>query len=228
MRRRQYLALAGGASATALSGCAGMLSSGDGNTHLSAPDREYDAEDLPYPAHSAELPSVELPAPLHDETVSTTQFEDRDVVMTFIYTHCNTMCPRLTSALRNVQTHSVNNGYADDVAFLAVTFDPKRDTEERFRTYAEEMNVDLDAGNWYFLRPESEERAREVVDETFGVAYEKTHPENMDMYMYTHSGVVLLANRKGYVERAYRETSDGSLVWQDVRDDLKKVRQAES
>ncbi|WP_327052120.1 SCO family protein [Halomicrococcus gelatinilyticus] len=228
MRRRQYLALAGGASATALSGCTGMLSSGNGDTHLSAPDREYDAEDLPYPAHGAKLPSVELSAPLHDETISTTQFDDRDVVMTFIYTHCNTMCPRLTSALRNVQTHSVNNGYADDVAFLAVSFDPKRDTEERFRTYAEEMNVDLDAGNWYFLRPESEQRAKEVVQETFGVAFEKTHPENMDMYMFTHSGVVLLANRKGYVERAYRETSDGSLVWQDVRDDLNKVRQAES
>ena len=228
MRRRQYLALAGGTSATALSGCLGMLSSGNGNTHLSAPDREYDTEDLPYPGHGAELPSVDLAAPLRDETVSTTQFEDRDVVMTFIYTHCNTMCPRLTSALRNVQTHSVEQGYADDVAFLAVTFDPVRDTAERFRAYAEEMNVDLDAGNWYFLRPESEKRAKEVVQDTFGVVYEKTHPKKMDMYMYTHSGVVLLANQKGYVERSYRETSNGALVWQDVRDDLKTVRQSES
>jgi len=85
--------------------------------------------------------------------------------------------------------------------------------------------VDLDAGNWFFLRPETEARAKAVVQETFGVAYEKTGATDSSMYMFNHLGLVLLANRDGYVERAYTGNDPKA---KRIREDLETVREREA
>jgi len=222
MNRRDYLrtatavGLAGG-----VAGCAGVLS-GDGNPNvtLGEPDREVDSEDLPYPAWGQQVPAVTLPAPVEDRTVDL-RTVDKPSVVTFFYSHCNTVCPVLISTMRNVHTHSLNEDYADEVAFFPTTFDPERDDADRLRTYADEMNVDADAGNWHFLRPESPDRAKSVVGEQFGVAFERTHPEEMDTYMFTHSALTFLVNADGYVERAYRTKGPEA---EQIIDDLETVR----
>ena len=203
MRRRTYLQVAATLGAAGLAGCS---ASGAGNPDvvLPEPDREFDSSDLPYPAWGERLPDVTLPAPLADREVALRSV-DRPQLLTFFYSHCNSVCPVLISALRNVQTHALNEGYGDEVAFHPTTFDPERDDADRLRTYGEEMNVDLAAGNWRFLRPASIGRAEEVVGEQFGVSFERTHPEGMDMYMFAHAALTLLVNADGYVERAYRE-----------------------
>lgn len=58
------------------------------------------------------------------------------------------------------------------------------------REYADQHSVSLAEGTWEFLRPSTAERAREVVSETDGVAFAKTHPEDMDMDMFDHLGLV--------------------------------------
>jgi len=206
MNRRRYLAALSGIGATA--GCLGTNvgpfgGGGSGNAYLDDPDREVDGSALPYPTYGDPLPEVTLSAPVAGRDVTTTGFEDREVLLTFFYSHCNTVCPFLISSLRSVQTAAVEGGYGDELAVLAVTFDPKRDTASRLREYAATMNVDLDAGNWFFLRPETEDRAKAVVQETFGVTFEKTGATDSSMYMFNHLGLVVLANRDGYVERAY-------------------------
>jgi protein SCO1/2 len=124
---------------------------------------------------------------------------------------------------RNVQAHAANNGYADAVSIHPITFDPQRDTADRLGAYAGEMNVDADAPNWQFLRPESKARAKAVVQEEFGVRFERTHPEDMEMYMFAHTSLTLLVNADGYVERAYRSKSPDE---QRIIDDLREVRTA--
>jgi protein SCO1/2 len=220
MRRRRFLATAGASASTV--GLAGCLGFGDANPDvaLAEPDREYESSDVPYPAWGERIPDVSLPSPIDGTTVRL-----RDVskpsVMTFFYSHCNTVCPVLISALRNVQTHATNEGYDDEVAFYPTTFDPQRDDAGRLRTYGEEMNVDVDADNWHFLRPETKDRAKEVVQEQFGVTFQRTEPDNMDMYMFAHAALTLLVNADGYVERAYRSKSPDP---QRIIDDLAKVR----
>lgn len=249
--RRGYLRAAAGAGGlgvtSAVAGCLGLGSPGGPNTYLAAPDRGFDASELPYPTHGDPLPEVTVSAPLHGERVSTTQF-DRDRLLTFFYSHCQSVCPRLVSTLRNVQTRAAEEGHGERVAFLATTFDPERDTEERLRSYADRMNVDRDAGNWYFLRPEPGERTKEVVTDTFGVAFQKQTIDDGSgedghdhggksagdggtptdgrvgaegAYGFVHAPMILLANADGYVERAYRETQP---VWQDVYDDFATLR----
>jgi len=223
MRRRTYLSLAGSAAVAGTAGCLGALGGGDGTpTVLSEPDREYDSEDLPYPAWGERVPDVTVPAPLDGGEVSARDVS-QPALYTFFYSHCNTVCPVLISTMRNVQTHAANEGYGDEVSLLPVTFDPERDTADRLRTYAEEMNVDADADSWTFLRPESPERAEIVVSEAFGVAFERTHPDDMDAYMFTHSALTFLVNRDGYVERAYRSKAPNE---DQILDDLAAVREA--
>jgi protein SCO1/2 len=224
LSRRRLLATAAGLGVGGTAGCLDAVgfSAGGENTYLKEPDSERQTNaDLPYPVYGEALPEATVPAALRGERVSTTGF-DRSVVLTFFYSHCQTICPLLTSTLRKIQVDAAENGYADEVALVEVTFDPERDTAERLRTYAENRHVDLDAGNWFFLRPETPERAKAVVEETFGLAFEKTHPEDMDMYMFNHGGLILLVNPDGYVERPYYGTSPD---WTTIRDDLKRLRE---
>ena len=65
----------------------------------------------------------------------------------FFFTHCPTICPPMTSAMKEVN-NSLSN-YADDLVFLSFSIDPDRDSPERLRTYIERHEIDAD--NWYFL-----------------------------------------------------------------------------
>ena len=205
MDRRTYL---GTLSATALGGAAGCLGVGGGNpnTALDEPDRPegVTSEALAYPAWGERVPDVTLPDPLTDERVAL-RTVDRPTFVSFFYSNCMSVCPRLVSALREVQIHSVENDYADAVGFYPITFDPQRDTAETLREYAGTMNVDLSAGNWHFLRPDGRERAKTVLEEEFGFVFERDEPDDGGKYMFTHIGLVLLVNADGYVERAYRD-----------------------
>ncbi|MFB6130065.1 MAG: SCO family protein [Salinigranum sp.] len=179
MDRRAYLrTLAAGGAATTVAGCVGSIGGGSGspNTHLGEPkSQKADSADLPYPAWGQKLPAATLPDPLTGEDVTTTGFTGRkNVVLTCFYSHCPNVCQQMIGVMRNVQADASQNGYADDVEFLAITFDPERDTAERLKQYADEKNVDLGAGNWHFLRPKSVDRAKAVVTDTFGIKFQKT------------------------------------------------------
>lgn len=234
MNRRQYLSsLATGATAATvgLAGCSSLRggsggtggSSGGGpNTRLPPPEMQADPEDLAYPAYGQQIPEVTLPAALAGHEVTTTDI-DTPLALTFIYTTCQTACPVLTLALKRAKSAAREDGYVDDVTFAEITFDPARDDVAAFREYAQQRSIDLDTGNWYFLRPETEGRAKEVVHEQFGVAYEKTTPEEMDMYMFVHFSLVLLVNADGYVERTYIR---GQNAVEDLQRDLERLHGA--
>lgn len=223
MRRRAYLA---SAAALAAGGAAGCLGSGEANEDvvLSAPDRPYESADVAYPAWGQPVPDVTLPAPLEDREIALREV-DEPLLLTFFYSHCRTVCPVLVSTLRNVQQHAAENDYADDVAFAPITFDPARDDAERLRTYADEQHVDASASNWHFLRPSSEARAKTVVSDEFGVAFQQSEPpEGSDSgYMFTHTALTLLVNGDGFVERAYQTSQPDE---EQIITDLRGVRTA--
>jgi len=219
MDRRTYL---GTLSAATLGATAGCLGGGNPNTALGEPDRPegVTSEALSYPAWGEQVPDVALPDPLTGEQIGLREL-DRPALVSFFYSNCMSICPRLVSALREVQIHSVQNGYADEVGFYPITFDPQRDTADRLREYAGTMNVDLDVGNWHFLRPDGRAQAKAVLEEEFGFAFQRNQPDDGGKYMFTHIGLVLLVNADGYVERAYRdrEGTEGRYI-----EDLERVR----
>jgi protein SCO1/2 len=219
MNRRQCLRAIGAGSLATLAGCG---SSGNDDVVLPEPDRQFASEDLPYLAWGQRVPDVSLPVAHSDRTVDLRAL-DRPTLFTFFYSHCQTVCPVLIATLHTVQTHAIENGYGGGVRFRPVTFDPSRDDAERLREFATERNVALDAGNWQFLRPESPSRAETVVQERFGVSFERTGSDATEGYMFTHTPMTTLVNAGGYVERAYRTKSPDR---EEIIEDLRTVRGA--
>lgn len=221
MERRRYLHAAAVSSIGALAGCSDLLSgTGDGRTVLDPP--EMDLSEADHPSYDEAFPSIELPDPLSGEEVSTTQFEgDRTVLLTMFYTNCpDGVCPALLLRLRRAQAVAAEEGFTDDIALLAMTFDPERDTASVLETYADERGVDLDAGNWHFLRPAAYETAEEVVTEAFGLPLEKRDAPEYDglEYMFPHYSYIFLVNDRGIVERTYPDgaTREISEIVADV------------
>ena len=236
--RRAYLGAVASAGIALAAGCLG--SDGDDryeNVVLDEPEQyamlreARDEGDVGYPIYGDELPQFDAPCTLRDRDVTPAEFDgDRHTMYTFVFTRCHGACPGLVSGLRHVQADSVDGGYADDVGFLTVTFDPEYDTPDVLEEYGHDLGVEYDLDNWYFLRPETEEDAQHLVEEQFGCYFARNpeyeedrnhghghdeddhehgdddHDEDDENGMemaFEHESMIVLANADGYVERTY-------------------------
>lgn len=186
-------------------------------TALSPPE-DYVEKDLPFVQYGEKIPRLSLEDPLKDREIQIRQMRSSKL-LTFFYSTCKTVCPALIGTLRYLQNEAIEGGYAERVDFVAVTFDPARDTEKKLRNYAGKFRIDLKAGNWHFLRPETAEEAKSVVGR-FGVKFKKFRPEENEPYMFYHTAIIYLINSRGYVERVYLGKNP---VATNVSEDLKKV-----
>lgn len=202
MDRRTYLRAAGvtGALAT-VSGCLDRISERTSSESQTwGPYADETTLDPPserrgnpvHPIHGDELPSFAVPDPLTGETITDEQFRgERAIMTTFIFTNCPGPCSTLLQYLVQSQQTVRDEGLADEVVFLAVTFDPERDTATALETHADDFSVDLDAGNWHFLRPDSEEALDELLAEHpdgFGMPVQRIHPDEADGHGHDEHG----------------------------------------
>lgn len=211
MKRRAFLRTAGTAAVAASAGCVSAFADGSDNVVLPPQEDQLgESEDIAYPAYGQSFPDFSLPNPLTGETVESNASEEVTVA-TAIYATCPAECLILGNQLAGVQ-HRVNEeGRKDSVRFLAATFDPGRDTAEVLSDYADRMGVDLEAGNWQFLRPEDREEAKSVVTDQLGIGFQREGDE------FIHPSVTFLVNPDGYVERAYRgERPDRERMIDDI------------
>ena len=146
MDRRTFIKSTGAAAAIgATAGCLGAVGlGGNPDVTLSEPDRPFESEDVPYPAWGEQVADETLAAPLAGGSLAL-QDPGKPTLLTFFYSHCQTVCPVLIGTLRNVQAHAQSNDYADEVAFAPVTFDPARDTADRLESYGEEFMEEMGA-----------------------------------------------------------------------------------
>jgi protein SCO1/2 len=225
MDRRRYLQSIAAAGTTAsVAGCLGVLDeSGAEGTVLGPP--EQDLSEAAHPSYGDEMPEFTVPDPITGEDISTADFEgERTILWTSFYTNCpDGVCPALILRLRRAQEVAAEGGYGDAATFLAHTFDPERDTADVLRDYARQQGVDLDAGNWHFLRPESYEAGQELLEEQFGLVIEKRPAEDIENleYQFPHYGLILLVNERGIVERAY--PNGASVDVETVENDFEQV-----
>lgn len=206
MYRRQLLRAAGGGVAVPLAGCAAALVDDSPDEVVLPPqeDEWADNDNLPFLSYGDQFPEFSLPDPIADTTVDTATL-DRIAIVTAFFAWCPAECVLLMSQLAAVQHRTIESGLTDDTVFLAVTFDPNRDDEAALRENAEMNRVDLDAGNWHYLRPSDNEAAAELVEGEFGIAVEQTDDsERMESYDFIHHTLTFLVNPDGYVERTYR------------------------
>lgn len=126
-------------------------------------------------------------------SVSLSALRGRVVAVSFIYSRCPLpdYCPRVVQNLGRVRDR-FRNRLGRDLALLTVSFDPRYDTPEVLREYAE--HFDADVPGWHFLTgpPEAIER----VCAAFGIEYWP------DQGLITHTLQTAVLDREGRLAAA--------------------------
>ena len=82
-------------------------------------------------------------------TVQLADFQDKVVVLHFIYTSCPDVCPLHADHIAQIQEMVNQTPMRDQVQFVSITTDPENDTADVLRTYGPAHG--LDPVNWVFL-----------------------------------------------------------------------------
>jgi protein SCO1/2 len=138
-------------------------------------------------------------------------------VSAFVFTHCNSTCPRLTAHMKGLHARLSDVQSAN---FLSVSVDPRNDTPEVIKAYM--TKNELDERNWRFVTGD-EEAIRQVVVEGFKVPIgdEDSRAAGADEIM--HSNSFVLVDQEAQVRGYYRANNDGIA---DLERDLRALASA--
>lgn len=80
------------------------------------------------------------------QTITRTEVNGKVHVAEYFFTHCQSICPIMTDEMTRVHKKFKDN---NDVKILSFTVDPKNDTIQRMKWYANKHEVK--GNNWHFL-----------------------------------------------------------------------------
>lgn len=120
---------------------------------------------------------------------------DKIWIAKFFFTHCPTICPPMTSAMKEVNTQLQDA--SDEIVFLSFSIDPDRDTPSRLRTYINRHEIKAD--NWYFLTGD------ESKTHQLGVDGFRIHAEANDASPggFAHSPNFVLVDKNQHIRGVY-------------------------
>jgi len=94
------------------------------------------------------------------------EFEGKYVMLTFIYTACQDVCPELELNLAQVYDSVPDEYIGEDIVFLSISFDPERDDPETLEKYRSFFGSDGET--WRMARITDETELNQLLDD-FGV-----------------------------------------------------------
>jgi protein SCO1 len=156
-----------------------------------------------YPRRTEAAPDFAL-VDQHGATIALSRLRGRPVVLTFVFAHCQTLCPLVVESLKRASSE------ADSGPVLLVTLDPWRDTPSALPGIAAQWKV---PGGFHVL---SSRRADEVlsVSERYGVTSARD-PRTGDI---AHPGLVFLIDADGRLAYTF---STPSPAW--IREGLRRL-----
>ena len=141
------------------------------------------------------------------QTVSNSDFKDNIYLADFFFVHCPSICPKVKKQMLRIYDKYEDN---DMVKLVSHTIDPKRDTPEKLKKYAQKLDVNTD--KWIFLSGEKE-ALLDIADDYFVAAMEDPEaPGGFD-----HSGKIILVDKKGHV-RSFAEGTEPDDVTRLLED----------
>lgn len=118
-------------------------------------------------------------------------FDDKVVVLHFVYANCPDICPLHTNKIAELQRMVNTAGMAEQVQFISITTDPKNDNAEVLASYGSRHG--LDRSNWMMLTKLSDSpydsTRRLALD--YGLKFTMTADSEMQM----HAAVVHVIDR---------------------------------
>lgn len=94
------------------------------------------------------------------------EFQDKYVMITFVYTACTDVCPQLEMNLAQVYDGIPSEYIGEDIVFLSISFDPERDDPETLERYR--MYFGSDGETWRMARINDQAELDELLN-NFGV-----------------------------------------------------------
>jgi protein SCO1/2 len=107
-------------------------------------------------------------------------------VVSMIFSHCEYACPRLISDMKNIES-KIPADKRDQVGFLVVSFDVKRDSPERLKEF---KTLEQLGNNWTLLH--GDEHMVRMFSVMMNMKYEKQSDGN-----FAHSNVIAVLDKSG-------------------------------
>ena len=152
----------------------------------------------------------------NNDTVRNADFEGKIYVADFFFTHCPTICPKVTAQMLRVYTEFKDSSA---VRLIAHSIDPKRDSVGRLRDYAEKLGVK--APKWRFVTG-ARDSIYSLADNYFSVAKEDPKSEGG----FDHSGRLILVDKKRRV-RSFCDGTDAEDVDRFMTDIKRLLKEKE-
>ncbi len=149
-----------------------------------------------------------------------TQFEGKIVVAGFIFTHCPDICPLTVNNMQLVQKELTKNGDGDDVVFVAISFDPERDSVALLKKFAGMREID--ETNFRFLTGD-----KKITDSVMSVMRIVAVPEDSSLvegdisYFFTHTDRISLIDQRGFLRKEY---SGSKANMEEIINDIGKLK----
>lgn len=136
------------------------------------------------------------------DTITNDHFKNKIYLVDFFFTSCPSICPKVTRQMLRIYDHI--SAY-DDVILVSHTIDPKRDTPEVLKAYAD--NIDVSPERWLFLQGDKDETLEIANEDYFVAALESPDaPGGFD-----HSGKIILLDKKAKI-RGFCEGTEPASV----------------
>ncbi|CAH1212367.1 SCO1 protein [Paenibacillus auburnensis] len=147
-------------------------------------------------------------------TLADTQGKARLVY--FFFTECPDVCPITTYMLSETQDLLEKEGsFGKDVEFISISFDPKNDTREAIKTFADRFHVNYDG--WYFLRGD-QEQVRKLAADSFKVLIYGDNKDN-----FAHANLIGLVDRDNQLRGLYDAGDSENVTPEFLADALNKL-----
>ncbi len=144
--------------------------------------------------------------------VSLDTLRGRPWVASFVFTRCTGPCPRVSGSMRQLQGRLANT----DTRLVTFTVDPKYDTPEVLREYANLLGADPE--RWLFLTG-TPAAIQDVSVQSFQLPVERDEMQPPGQ-LVTHKTLLCVVDRKGVIRGYYDGESDEGVKQAAARADF--------
>ncbi|MDY0396048.1 SCO family protein [Virgibacillus halophilus] len=131
-------------------------------------------------------------------------FKGKYVLITFIYTACTDVCPKIEMNMADVYKQIPKKYMGKDIVFLSISFDPERDNPQTLEKYRH--SYDSDGDTWRMARITNKQELDNLLD-AFGVVVIPDDSGN-----FTHNAAFYLVGPDGKLDQVmdYQKTDDAA------------------
>nr|WP_068964110.1 SCO family protein [Paenibacillus pabuli] len=152
-------------------------------------------------------------------TVSLDDTKGKVRLFYFYFTSCPDVCPITTFTLSQVQDLlKEDDTFGKDAAFVSISFDPKVDTKEKIKEFADRFHADYEG--WYFLRGDMD-KTKQLAKESFQILIDGENKDN-----FAHMNMIGLVDRNNQLRKVYNafntEDVEPAVIAEDIRNLVKE------